>query len=262
MFFFRIFRYLKYLLISKHRKGHGIHSPFVFDLVSRIFRNKIDPGIVLMVENTRKKNRSDSRVINVRDLGAGSQTMKNSLRKVSDTARYSAIPERYGKLLANMASEFGKPAIVELGTSLGISTMYLALADPENDVFTIEGCPQTAGIAKENFKNAGIENISLMNGSFDEMFPQLEKEKIRPGLVFIDGDHRREPLLRYFSRMADLSDVRTVVIIDDIHHSPEMEEAWHEIRQNEKVTVTIDIYRMGFVFFRKGMSRYNYVLRY
>jgi predicted O-methyltransferase YrrM len=262
MFFFRILKYLEYLLISKHRKGHGINSPFVFDLVSRTFRNKIDPGIVLLVENTRTKNRSDKRVINVSDLGAGSERMKNSLRKVSDTARYSAIPARYGRLLFNMASEFGKPVMIELGTSLGISTMYLALADPGNTVYTIEGCPQTAKIAKENFKNAGIKNISLMNGSFDEMIHQLEKENIRPGLVFIDGDHRKEQLLKYFYRMAYLSDDRTVVIIDDIHHSPEMEEAWHEIRQNENVSVTIDIFRMGFVFFRKGINRLSYVIRY
>lgn len=262
MFFFHAVEYLKYLLLSKHRKGYGIHSPFVFDLVSRIFRNKINPDIVLMIEQTRKKNRADKRVINVRDLGAGSQTMRKNLRKVSDIARYSAIPERYGNLLARMAADFGKPAIIELGTSLGISTMYLAMADPGNTVYTMEGCPQTAMIAKENFENAGIENIRLMNGSFDEMIPDLQKEKIRPGLVFIDGDHRKEPLLRYFSRMADLSDERTVIIVDDIHHSSEMQEAWLEIRQNEKVSVTIDIYRMGLVFFRKGISRYNYVIRY
>jgi predicted O-methyltransferase YrrM len=262
MFFFRISRYLKYLLFSRHRNGHGIHSPFVFDLISRIFRNKINPGIVSMVEGIRVKNISDKRIINVLDLGAGSDMMKSNSRKVSQIARYSAVPAKYGVLLSNLAAEFGKPVIIEFGTSFGISTMYLALADPSNHVCTLEGCRETTEIAAENFRAAGIGNVRLMNGAFDDLLPVLENEGIRPGLVFIDGNHRKEPLLRYFSRMAGMSSERTVIIIDDIHYSSEMEEAWKEIKKYDNVSVTIDLFRMGLVFFRKGMSHFDYVVRY
>jgi predicted O-methyltransferase YrrM len=249
-------------MFSGHRKGHGIHSPFVFDLVSRVMRNKIDQDIVLKIENMRKKNISDDRIISVQDLGGGSSRMKSSLRRVSDIAAYSAVPRKYGRLLSNMASEFGKPDIIELGTSLGISTMYMATASPGSVVHTIEGCPSTAEIAKENFEYAGINNVHLINGSFDDIIPELRKKSVKPGLVFIDGNHRKEPTLKYFEEMADLSDKNNVIIIDDIHISEEMEEAWTLIKKHKKVTLTVDIFRMGFVFFREGMNRYNYVIKY
>jgi len=261
MFFFRI-KYLSYLIFSGHRKGYGIHSPFVFDLVSRIMRNKIDQDIVLKIENIRKNNISDDRIISVQDLGGGSSRMKGSIRRVSDIAAYSAVPRKYGRLLSNMASEFGKPDIIELGTSLGISTLYLATACPESTVYTIEGCPSTAEIAYENFQKAGIHNINLICGPFDDIIPELCRKSVKPGLVFIDGNHRAEPTLKYFEQMVDISDRNTVIIIDDIHSSYEMEEAWTLIKKNEKVTLTLDIYRMGLVFLREGMNRYNYVIKY
>jgi predicted O-methyltransferase YrrM len=262
MISFRVIKFLEYLLFSGHRKGHGIHSPFVFDLVSRIFRNKIDPDIVLTIENIRKKNISDKRIISVLDLGAGSSKMKTSLRKVSEIAEYSSVPQKYGVLLANLAAEFGKPAIIEFGTSLGISAMYMAKACPDALVYTLEGCSSISEIAEENFSIAGIENIRLLNGSFDDLIPELKRLALKPGLVFIDGNHKKEPVTRYFKEMAEISDTGTVIVLDDIHHSSEMEEAWDEIKMHEKTTFTIDICRLGFVFFREGMNHFNYVIRY
>jgi predicted O-methyltransferase YrrM len=261
MIFFRL-KYLKYLLFSRHRRGYGIHSPFVFDLVSRVFRNKIDPRVVFKIENIRKKNISGSGIISVLDLGAGSARMKNSSRKVSDIVRYSAVPEKYGILLSRLACEFGKPDIIELGTSAGIGAMYLALACPGSNVFTIEGCRATAEIARENFALAGISNIELITGSFDDKLPELVIRNIKPGLAFIDGNHRKEPTVRYFNSLANISGKDSVIIIDDIHSSKEMEEAWAIIKDHEKVTMTIDIFRMGLVFFREGLNRYCYTIRY
>jgi predicted O-methyltransferase YrrM len=261
MNFFRI-KYLRYLLFSRHGSGHGIHSPFVFDLVSRVFRNKTDHHVVLIIENIRKKSIYDNRIISATDLGAGSSRMKRSLRKVSDIVRYSAVPEKYGMFLWRMAKEFGKQDIVELGTSAGISTMYLACGSRDSTVYTIEGCPATAEIAIENFKIAGITNINLLKGSFNDKIPELVEKQVRPGLVFIDGDHRKEPTIRYFSQIAGISDKETVIIIDDIHSSGEMEEAWSVIKDHESVSFTVDIFRMGLVFFREGINRFNYIIRY
>jgi predicted O-methyltransferase YrrM len=253
---------INYLLFSGHGKGHGIHSPFVFNLISDIFRNKIDPAIVLTIENIRKKNLSDKRTINVLDLGAGSSRMKTNTRRVSEIARYSSVPPKYGILLSNMAAEFGKPEVVEFGTSMGISTMYLAAGCPEAVVYTMEGCPETAGIAQKNFSEAGLSNIKLLQGSFDELLADIKGRNIKPGLVFIDGNHREEPLVKYFREMADISDDKTVIIVDDIHTSSEMENAWGEIKKLNNVSFTVDIFRMGMVFFRKGMNHIDYIIRY
>jgi predicted O-methyltransferase YrrM len=249
-------------LFSSHGKGHGIHSPFIFSIVSGVFRNKIDPGVVLTIESIRKKNLSDNRKIDILDLGAGSSKMKTNKRRVSDIARYSSVPCKYGVLLAGMAAEFGKPAVIEFGTSLGISTMYLASGCPESVIYTMEGCNETARIARDNFNDAGLGNINLLTGSFDSLLPEIKELNVRPGLVFIDGNHREEPLMKYFSAMSDISGPETVIIIDDIHISEEMESAWNKIRQHENVSTTIDIFRMGIVFFRKEISHMDYIIRY
>jgi predicted O-methyltransferase YrrM len=255
-------KFLKYRLFSRHRNGHGIHSPFVFNIISGVFRNKIEPSVVLTIESIRKKNLADTRKIDVLDLGAGSKRLKNKSRRVSDIARYSSVPDKYGVLLARMAAEFGKPAVIEFGTSLGISTLYMASGCPQTIVYTMEGCKETACIAEENFSIAGEENIRLMQGAFDDLLPEIGRIGEKPGLVFIDGNHREGPLMKYFIAMADISDEKTVIIVDDIHSSAEMENAWKRIKKYNNVSFTIDIFRMGMVFFRKGMNHIDYVIRY
>jgi len=216
MFFFRSAKYLKYILISRHKRGHGIHSPFVFDLVSRVFRNKSDTDIVFKVEQIRKEMVADKRIIQVHDLGSRSELSKEYQRRVSDIAKKSPVTGKYCQLLSNMAAEFGNPLIIELGTSLGISTMYLADSCKDSELITIEGCPAIASIAKKNFHEAGISKIKLVEGAFDDVLPGILEGRLKPGLVFIDGNHRKVPLIKYFNHIAEISDSKTVVIIDYI----------------------------------------------
>jgi predicted O-methyltransferase YrrM len=262
MFYFRVVKYLNYIILARHKRGHGIHSPFVFDLVSRVFRNKIDPVIVFSIEQVRKKMISDKKIILVKDLGSGSKVLKTKFRRVSDIARYSSVSRKYGMLLSKMAAEFGNPLILELGTSLGISTMYMAFSCTDAQVCTIEGSPEIAGIAKNSFVEAGLGNINVIEASFDDVLPALTDSGEKPGLVFIDGNHRKEPVLKYFNMIADMSGSTTVIIIDDINYSEEMAEAWKTIKLHKKVSVSLDIYRMGIVFFREGINHNDYVIRY
>lgn len=262
MIFFRIGAYTRYIIEALPGSGHGVHSPFAFDLVSRVFRNKIDPCVVCSIEKIRKDLLSEKTIIKVRDLGAGSGIMGKDTRKISDIARYSAVSEKYGILLSRLSEEFGAPSVVEFGTSLGISTMYLASANTGIPVFTMEGCPETAAVAETNFTKAGLDNITVLKGSFDASMPELKRKAGRPGLVFIDGDHRKEPVLRYFNEMAELAGPDTVIVLDDIYHSQEMGKAWEQIRKHPAVTLSIDIFRMGIVFFREGLNTMSYKIRY
>ncbi len=262
MILFRTLKYLKYILLSHHRKGHGIHSPFVFDLVTRVFRNKIDPAIVFKVEQIRKKMIADINSIVVRDLGSRSELSGKKIRKVSHIARNSPVTAKYCKLLARMASEFGSPYIIELGTSIGISAMYMAFSSGEAPVYTIEGNEEIAGIARRNFESADLSNVTVLEGSFDDVLPDLLRSKGAPGLVFLDGNHRKGPSLRYFRKICETVSEKTVIIIDDINYSVEMAKAWKEIKQDEMVSVSIDLNRMGILFFRQGRSHNDYIIRY
>ncbi|MBK8883521.1 MAG: class I SAM-dependent methyltransferase [Bacteroidales bacterium] len=262
LIFFRVAKYLNYIIVSDNRRGHGIHSPFVFDLVNRVFRNKTDSTVVYSIEKIRRRLKGDKRKIAVRDLGSGSEKPGSNLKKVSEIARFSAVNKKYGMLLAKMAAEFAGPLIIEFGTSFGISTMYMASSCRDTHVASMEGCPATTEIADLNFKEAGLTNITLHVGPFEDIISEIVKMGITPGMVFIDGNHRKEPVLEYFDKMAEVSDNKTVIIIDDIYFSAEMSEAWDEIRKREKVTLTVDLFRMGIVFFRSGMGRKEYIIRY
>jgi predicted O-methyltransferase YrrM len=260
---FTLFKYIRYTLFSRHRTGHGIHSPFVFDLITRVFRNKTDVSIVFTVETLRQKLLSDKRKIVVDDYGSGSEKIKKSnIRKVSTVTNNSSVPKKYGKLLANMSREFGSSSVIELGTSMGISTLYLSLGNNQAKVFSIEGSPEISKIAKTNFTECNNQNITVLSGTFDEVLPDLLFEVKKPGLVFIDGNHRKEPVLKYFYQVVENSGENTVIIIDDINHSREMSDAWSAIKKHEKVSMTIDIFRMGMVFFRKRTTRQDFIIRY
>jgi predicted O-methyltransferase YrrM len=262
MIFFRTLKYLKYILLSRHAKGHGIHSPFIFDLVSRVFRNETDRSLVRKIELIRKKMKSDGQSILVNDLGSKADQSKQKLRKVSDIARHSSVTAKYGRLLSNMAAEFGKPLIIELGTSLGISTLYLASSCEDVTIITVEGCKETAALARQNFVEAGLNNINILEGSFDEILTGFPDKIIKPGMIFFDGDHRKEAVIKYFNLLSEISDNKTVFIIDDINYSRGMEEAWDELKLHKKVSVSVDIFRMGILFFREGINHNNYVIRY
>ncbi|MCU0408453.1 MAG: hypothetical protein MUD02_05845, partial [Bacteroidales bacterium] len=160
MNFYTISRYLVYKTLSGHSRGHGIHSPFIFRLVSSVFRNKTGAAIVCKVENVRKQMLNDRRWITLNDLGSGSGGKKHSRRRISDIARTSPVTAKYGRLLSVMAAEFGNGYIVEMGTSAGISTMYMALCGKPCSILTIEGSGELAVVAADNFRNAGLTNIS------------------------------------------------------------------------------------------------------
>jgi len=210
----------------------------------------------------RKRLLNEKKSIEVLDLGSGSKKMKSNYRKVSDIARYSPVNKKYGVLLSNLAAEFGKEGIVELGTSFGISTMYLAASVPDSIVYTVEGSPSVAEIATGNFSEGGYDNIKMLIGPFSDMLSKISDTGIKPGMVFIDGNHRKQPVLEYFNKMVEISDSDVVIAVDDINISAEMAEAWSEICNHKNVTCTIDIFRMGLVFLKNGLSHQHYVIRH
>jgi len=141
-----------------------------------------------------------------------------------------------------------------MGTSLGISTLYQATAVRSAKVITLEGCPQISAIARENFRWLGTNNVELMTGDFAGTLPKaLDKIKCLD-YAFFDGNHRKVPTLEYFEKALEYAHEDSIFVFDDIYWSDEMREAWEEIKANPKVTLTIDLFYVGIVFFRKENS--------
>jgi predicted O-methyltransferase YrrM len=259
---YRTRKYLNYKLFSSHKKGHGIHSPFLFNLIVKVFRNKSNSDIVLSIEKVRRRLLSDHTEIEVTDYGTGGSRRQARRRKVSDLASKSAVSKKYGRLLSNLSSEFGNSCILELGTSLGLGAMYLSGGAPDAEVHTVEGCPEISSLAENNFKTAGFDKITVHTGRFDDVLPGLLKSGLKPGVIFIDGDHKKESVLRYFEILLTVTDDKTVMIFDDIDSTSGMGEAWESIRNDGRVKLAVDIGRMGLVFFRKGLYPMSFVIRY
>lgn len=252
--------YIQYLINAKNR--HGVHSPFIYQLLDEVIYNKTPHPEFEAIETLRVDLLKDNRSITITDLGAGSTVNTSKTRRIGDIAKNSAKPPKLAQLIYRLAKWLQAENILELGTSLGVSTAYLSQASSNSTVYTIEGCPETAKVAKENFDKLGLNNIQLLTGNFDERLPELLHEVEQFDLVFVDGNHRKEPTLNYFNQCLEKSNENTVFIFDDIHWSQGMEEAWETIKKDERVTITLDLFFIGIVFLKKEQVKEDFIIRF
>lgn len=256
-------KYLSFWLKASGSKGHGIHSPFVFDFVTNLLNAKDQPEIFNAIESRRKELLQDNAVIDVEDFGAGSSVIKTNRRIVKKIAASSLKPKKYSQLLYRMAAYYRPQTILELGTSFGITTSYLAAGNPHAHVYTCEGASAIAGIAALTFLHGKFQNIELIKGDFTHTLPPLLQRKKNVDMAFIDGNHRKEPTLNYFQLILGFTKSSSIVIFDDIHWSREMEEAWEEIKNHPAVTCSIDLFFVGCVFFNTGFKeKQHFTIRY
>lgn len=255
-----LFNYLFYRFVSQTK--HDIHSPFVFDLLTNVIEDCTPFYAYKEIETLRKELLESKEMIRVTDYGAGSLFNNLPERKISDIARSASKSTKYGQLLFRIINHFQPQTLLELGTSLGISTLYQAKPSSKSKLITIEGCPETAQRAVYNFKKLGAENIELLVGNFDELLPKALKDLGEVDYVFFDGNHRKEATIRYFEQCLPFIHNNTLFVFDDIHWSEEMQEAWKYIQNSPQVTVTIDLFFLGLVFFRKEQKKQDFVLRF
>lgn len=254
--------YLKYFVKSKTK--YQIHSPFVYSLITEVFEKKAETIETEAIINLCARLRRSRRVLEVTDFGAGKGKKPYILRfrRVGQIIRKSSVTTEPGALLYKMAARFQPAIILELGTSLGISTLYLSKGAPGARVITIEGCSTTSEIARENFAKANASNIEMHTGRFEDILPDVLNSCDKVDFAFIDGHHEYEPTKRYVEMILGKAREETVIVIDDIHWSEGMEKAWKELSNLTEVTVSIDIYRFGILFLRKGLSKQHFSIRY
>lgn len=256
-------RYLKYYITASNGKGHGVHSPFVFEFITQVLNDDRHFYAYRSIEELRALLLADNRQLTIEDFGAGSRVKKNNTRRISDIASSSLKPRKFGQLLFRMVDHYAPATIIELGTSLGITTAYLASAKSCSKVITMEGAQTVAEVAEANFNKLQLKNISVVKGNFDKTLPETIKNTGKVDLAFIDGNHRYEPTMRYYHQILPAVHEYTVLVFDDIHWSKEMEQAWKEISQNKQVTLSIDLFFIGLIFFRKeNKAKEHFTIRF
>lgn len=243
-------RYLQYRWRASGRKGHGIHSPFVFELVTQVFNDDRQFYAYETIEQQRQLLLNSTVEVMVEDFGAGSAGGTQANRKISAVAARSLKPAKYARLLFRFVQHYRCLHVLELGTCLGITTAYLASASSDVQVTTLEGASAYARKAGEVFRQLHLENIRQIEGNFDVTLPDVLAAAAPWDFIFLDGNHRLEPTIRYFELLLTHAHAGTVFVFDDIHWSREMEQAWKVIKDHPAVTLTIDLFFIGIVFIR------------
>lgn len=243
---YQIKSYLNFLLKSTNQ--HGVHSPFVYDLITKCFYDKNKYSDYQKLKVIRSKLYQNKNSIEIIDFGAGSRVFKSNNRKISDIAKNAGISFKRQKLLYRITTYFKPKTVLELGTSLGLGTTAMSIANESDKIITVEGCPNTAKVSEVIFSKNKFSNIQLEIATFKDFFKKKLSKKY--DLVYIDGNHNKKNTLQYFEKLLDCINDNTVMIFDDIYWSKEMTDAWNQIINNPKVTVSIDTFYWGFVFFR------------
>jgi predicted O-methyltransferase YrrM len=260
MFNFRFAKdYLLHQLRGKSR--HGTHSPFVYRLVDEVIYDFSPKSVYGEIENIRGQLLSDNTMITVTDLGAGSMLNNNRQKKVSEIARNALKPFRLAQLLFRLADDMKPRNMIELGTCLGTTSLYLRKAAPGAAMFTLEGCPETARVAAEVFKKSGTKGIRQVIGNFDDTLPDVIRGLDQLDFVFVDGNHQKDATLKYFEWCLPKAHENTLLVFDDIYWSRGMKGAWEVIKAHPQVTITVDLFWIGLVFFRKGQVKEDFLIR-
>ncbi|SCX78801.1 O-methyltransferase [Flavobacterium caeni] len=251
--------YFTFLLKSTNE--HGVHSPFVFGLVTQCFYDKTNYPEYQTLKNYRRSLLQNRETIEVTDFGAGSKIFKSNKRQISKIARTAGITAKNAELLFRVVRYFKPQSILEIGTSLGLATSALSIGNPTAKVMTLEGCPQTSATAQSQFQRFGFNNIENRVSEFQSALDSFDIRLSTFDLIYFDGNHQKDATLKYFELLLPTATNDSVWIFDDIHWSPDMEQAWETIKKNPHVTVTVDTFQWGFVFFRKEQEKQDFVIR-
>ncbi|PKP52089.1 MAG: methyltransferase [Bacteroidetes bacterium HGW-Bacteroidetes-1] len=252
--------YLSYL--RKRKSPHGIHSPFVFEFATNVLSDKKkykDYSVINKVLRNTFKNRN---LIETVDFGAaaGGKAFSTYRARVCELAKKRSHPIKYNYLLYRIVKHFNPTTILEFGTSTGFSTISLALGNPQSKIITIEGCSSIATVAQSSFDLHKLENIDMVLGDFNNVLLKTLQGFEKLDLVFFDGNHRKLATLNYFQQCLTKATPESIFIFDDIHWSKEMEEAWKIIKSTDEVSLSIDVFQFGIIFFRKGIEKQHFIL--
>jgi len=252
--------YFRHRLRAKTR--HGVHSPYVYRLVDKVIYDFHAKKVYSDIERLRSELLHDVRPINISDLSLGSLVVDAKKKKISTLARQVLKPAKMTQLIHRLAADLKPSTIIELGTSLGITTAYLAKAAPSARVIGIEGCPETAAIALENVEKLQIQNTEICVGDFMDLLPNIVDNIPELDLILINGRHTKEAILNYFQCCLPKLSERSVMIFDNIHRSKEINDAWEQIKGQSDVSVTIDLFHIGLVFVKKGQAKEDFFIRF
>ncbi len=253
-----LYKFVVHFITARNTKGFGVHSPFVFQFIKLVLCDESSYYIFTKIESIRSELKLDRRYLNTKDFGTGIHTKKT----ISNIAKCSLKSPKEGQLFFRIINYFKAKNVLELGTSLGITTLYLASSSADIQCISLEGCPETANVAIENIKKSGLDNIKIVVGNIDKTLMNVLRDTEKIDFVFIDSNHRYNSVIQYFEQCLKNVHSGTIMIIDDIYWSADMEKAWKRVKDYPEVKTTIDLFHFGIIFFNSDLHKKHYKMRY
>ena len=256
-----IIKYINYWLTSFTE--HDLHSPFLYNFYMESVKNEYMFGDFEALNVVRNKLRSDKGILQIVDFGAGSKKMNSNERSISRISKYGIASQKQAEFLYRLVNKFSPKIIVELGTSVGLTTLYLSQANSKSTIYTIEGCPNLFKFSKALFNTQKVKNINSLNGNFDLEFPKILSKIETLDLLYVDGNHTYQSTINYFNMALAKKNPHSIFIFDDINWNEDMQKAWIEIYSNTEITLSLDFFYFGIVFFRKEqLNKEHFTLKF
>ena len=269
-----IYNYFIYRLRAINE--HGVHSPFVYDLLTNVIYNRNRYYCFKKIKNVREQFLQSKKTICINEtywdtlsgsnnecISACSKGKTNTIEKKAwQLAKQITIPPVYSQLLFRLTNHFQPSKIIELGTSLGFHTAYLAAAGSEIDVITLEENKEIADIIKQNYKQLKLKNIEQKTGRIDTVLAEVLTGCPTLNFVLFNGNHCKQETLNHFHLCLEKANDASIFVFEGMNTSPEMKKAWNEIKNNALVTVTLDLFYLKIVFFRKEQVKQHFLIKF
>lgn len=256
---YRFFEFIKHYIVGKNE--HGLHSPFVFELYTKTIQNHEFPYFE-QLEQHYFELIHDHHLITNKNPGAGTSLHKELRVPIKKLARHSIKSLPWRKLICRLVDERKPKIIIELGTSFGITTAYMATMCPDAKIYTFEANPSLIKLSRDFFNIAGLTNIEIIEGNIDETLPAFLKQHPHIDVAYIDANHRFAPTIKYVERIMECVSWKGLIIMDDIYWSYQMTKAWDAIASKKSVSVSIDLWQIGLLYFHSGQEKENFKLRF
>lgn len=261
---YRINSFLNYKI--KAKSPNSVHSPFVYKLYTEIIRDKSHYPEYDEFDKLEEYFINNQRSIEVtafnNEYSKNEKLYKNKFCKVSEIYKRTSITKKYARLIFRLVRHFNPQNVLEIGTGLGISTSYIAKGNPNSEIVTLEGCSSKSQLAQASFDRSGIINATIKIGNFNITLDDAINHFENIDFAYVDGNHTKRAVLEYFEKIYKKSTSQTIIIFDDIRWSREMEDAWNILAADPRVSVSIDLVRIGIVFLKKDIEKQHFILSF
>lgn len=243
--------YIKYLFCSRHWRGYGVHSPFAFELVTRVIEEDLPYYKYGLVERVRKSQKMskrplvvDGRESQLRDLVAGN------------------VDPAYAQLLFRLVNRYKARNVVETNMRTGIASMYLAAPDSKVKVTTFGNEKALNELALHYMKETGFRNVRVVQGTAEEKLQEVMGELDTLDLLFVNDCASGSDLDDRIGVCMPKTASQTIFVVEGIYANESMTASWKRLQADSRVRVTVDLFRYGLVFFKDNLQKEDYYVRF